>query len=54
MKARFCRGLSMLLLLKNTMYRLCRMYRDERDRRSTSKRSTFKLTLIPPGDVGTG
>lgn len=36
----------MLLLLENTIYRFYTIYRAERDRRSTSKRSTSKLALI--------
>lgn len=47
MKARSCRGLSMLLLLESTIYRFYTIYRAERDRRSTGKRSTSKLLLIP-------
>lgn len=45
MKARFCRGLFMLL--ENTTYRFYTIYRAERDRKSTSKRSTSKLALLP-------
>lgn len=45
MKARFCRGLSMLLLLENTTYRFYTIYRAERGRKSRDKRS--KLALIP-------
>lgn len=46
MKARFCRGLSRLLLLENTTYRFYTIYRAERDSRSRGKRS--KLALIRP------
>lgn len=37
----------MLLLLERTIYRFYTTYRALRDRRSTGKRSTSKLLLIP-------
>lgn len=52
MKARFCRGLSMLLLLENTTYRFYRIYTAERDRRRTGKRSTAKWISLCPWRCG--
>lgn len=50
MKARFCRGSftwRTQLTDSTQFYRFYTIYRAERDRKSTSKRSTSKLALIP-------
>lgn len=47
MKAKLCRSLSVFLLSEYTTYRFYTIYRAERDGRSTGKRPTSKLALIP-------